>query len=612
MNKKVVSWNSNEGITKAVDFLNSFHRPGTGLKDLKRYLVNNQGLSQEQVTEALTIHQKDMESKTELSSKQNAEDNDPIESTVLLLRTEKQEEGRKLLRQFFKGEFFYCTILECLQKEYYEDLSLMAGGNEFNMTSDEVEQIFRHIPTLCKFHKLFYNDIYKGSNIGWMFVRHFNFFSMYVEYMKDCTFTVNKIREYILNDSLHRVLSNIRKRSKRRKDDMVDLLLVPLDRIVDYKNLLNKLYKYADKAHVINFEFLGKAVKKIKKTAKVVQTQKWDIANKNEMNKAQLFFGKQIDVLIPNRVILRRGMMAYKTGLASRKKMYMFFLFNDALVWTPTKAEAPKILKLWSCDVVKNSTRKLKLQTKGQFKVLNLECSSEVERDEWYEALESAIAKAKQNNTEGWSKFDSVDEKAGDISQRTYSLYQNYNRSDTIGSSPDGNGNGKSWYENKTKESHNLESSKQDHDGALWPVKIGAVTSFSASKAEEDDDQLTSDFPKVISPSAIKSPKLKENRKPNRFSADGDLDSESSPDHSIKRAGSSVFFLSLSEVVKTSPSNTAKPTDSNLLSSEKQISDNPVETRPKQGISRSFLNGVPKVDTQHKKSSSYSLRLNEL
>jgi len=634
----VVSEKPDDGVAKAVNILNSFHRQGTGVTDLQRYLVNTQGLSEAQVAKALTIHEQEMTSKIKLRSQENDGCVDPIESTVELLRTEKQEEGKKLLRKFFKGEFFYCTILECLQKEYYEDLSLIAGGNEFNMTSMEVEQIFRCIPTLYKFHKLFYNDLFKGSNIGWMFVRHCNFLNMYIQYLEDCTFTVNKMREYILDDSLQKVLSNIRKSSKRRKDDMVDLLLVPLDRIVDYKNLLNKLLKWADKAHEINFEFLGHAVKNIKDIANVIKSNKWGISNKNEMNKAQLFFGKQIDVLLPYRVILRRGMMAYKSGFTSRKKMYMFFLFNDALVWTMKKTEAPKILKLWSCSVVKNSSRKIKLETKGQFKVLNLECSSEGERDAWYETVKIAIVKAKENDTQGWSKFDSVEEKSGDIVRRTFSLYRDYDRKESIVSYTDGDKDGRSDNEIKNQESQNFERSKQDDDLGLEAVKIGAMTSFSASRSSvvQDDDEMKTDVGTLDSRSLIeqarpKSPKLKlstfdknssmKNQKLDRKRTDEDLESESSP-HSIKRAGSSLFFLSLSDVIKTSPSKAAESRDSRRVSPENRILSGPEEITPKHRKSESsprvtmqtnFENSHTPSETQkHKKSSSFSLRLNEL
>ena len=72
---------------------------------------------------------------------------------------------------------------------------------------------------------------------------------------------------------------------------MVDLLLVPLDRIVDYKNLLDKLYEYADKIHAMNYRFLGEAAKNLSKIATAIEAEKYDISNKNESRNLAAIFG---------------------------------------------------------------------------------------------------------------------------------------------------------------------------------------------------------------------------------------------------------------------------------------------------------------------------------
>lgn len=647
MKAEIVAEKQTGGIAMAVEFFNCFHWQYSGIDELKRYL-NNQGLTLSQVEEAFTIHKKEIAHELSQSDKGEIEI-DPIEAAVLFLRKDKQEEGMNLLHKFFKAEFFYCTILECLKKEYYGELAGIAKENEFSMTSKDVEEIFRCIPTLFKFHTRFYNDLQRGANIGWMFIRHLNFFNLYLEYMRDCTQTVSKIRGYILDDSLHKVLSNIRKRSKRRRDDMVDLLLVPLDRIVDYKNLVDKLYAYADKTHAMNYGFLGKAAKNLSKIAKVIETEKYDISNKNEMNKAQLFFGKGIDVLVTNRVILRRGMMAYKTKLVSlKKKMYMFFLFNDALVWSMKKNEDPNIVKLWSCSVVKSSGKKFKLQTKGQFKALNLECASEEDRDEWYDAVEAAIISATEAETSAWSNFKTTDESPGTINKRSFSLYQNHNRTETMGSDQNGDGDEKkSNQEVKTQSSQQkLKSSKEDDGLAIETFKTAEMTSFSAPKAAakmRNDDEMKGERVnglKTVSPFssqqvAQKSTKLKlsalnensdekKQRKPSCIRIEEDFDSFS---ESVKRAGtagSSIFFLSL-EDSKVSPDKSPELKDSSriVVPIGNQISPLPEETIPghrktpsspeETMQSQRRSSSVPQGEKhKHKKTPSFSLRLRDL
>jgi len=624
MKTEIVSEKQPEGVAMAVKFFNCFHWKYSNVDDLQRYLINKKGLTKGQIEEAMTIHQKEIAIKIKLDSENDAAETelDPITSTIRFLLSDKQEEGKTLLQQFLKAEFFYCTILECLKKEYYNELAKIAGGTEFNMTSKEVHEIFRCIPTLFKFHKRFYSDLNNGSNIGWMFIRLHNYFKLYVEYMKDCRLAVNTIRGHILDDSLHKVLSKIRKTSKRRKDDMMDLLIVPLDRIMDYKNLLDKLYDYADKTHTMNYGFLGEAVKNISEIAEVIEAQKYEISNKNEMNKAQLFFGKEIDILVANRVILRRGMMAYKTKMVSlKKKMFMFFLFNDALVWSMKKSEDPKIVKLWTCTVVKGKGKKFKLQTKGQFKTLNLECASEKDSEEWYDALEAAISSASETNLSAWSKFESAEQNQGSIDIRSLSLYQDWNRTETMVGDENGDGDEKkSDHEVKSQASQkNVNSSKEDDGLAIETYNAGKITSYSAPKAAVKmsyDDEMKDEKSNGLKTGpqvAQKSTKVKlsnfdenltEKSLPKAIRTDEDVDSNS---ESVKRTGSSIFFLSLSDDLKESP---IKPPESKdiprLIPVEDQISPLPEETTPMQTPKHK------KTPSNHKKSSSFSVRLSDL
>jgi len=323
--------------------------------------------------------------------------------------------------------------------------------------------------------------------------------------------------------------------------------------------------------------------------------------------------------------------------------MYMFFLFNDALVWTQKKTEVPKILKLWSCNVVKNSSRKFKLQTKGQFKTLNLECTSEAERDEWYDAVDAAIARSNENDARLWSKFDNIDENAGDITRRTFSLYHDHKKNDTSVSKPDVSNNGRSRHEIKSQASEILESSKTTDDLALETVETGTMTCFSAPKAaaaENRDDEMKRDeskstssqlsphigqkIPVVKLETLNENPSMKNSRKPSCIRIDEDFESVSvsrtysSRDQSVKRgAGSNMFIVSLSEEIKLSPDTETK--DSSRRASigdqfyekvtpkhKKSPSSPAITLRRKNSRSRSV------TPQKHKKTTSFSMRLGQL
>merc|ERR1719420_1497766 len=121
-------------------------------------------------------------------------------------------------------------------------------------------------------------DLNRGANIGKLFVKLFSFFKGYVEYMKDCTQTIEKMREYTRDKNLHKQLTKIRASSIRPKDDMVDLLLVPLDRIQDYKEFLDRLYEWTHQDHP-DYITLGKASRRIGRVAKYIEKYKYGISN---------------------------------------------------------------------------------------------------------------------------------------------------------------------------------------------------------------------------------------------------------------------------------------------------------------------------------------------
>jgi len=327
----------------------------------------------------------------------------------------KQQEGEKLINEFLDCEKAYCEILECLQKEYHVQLAKQADRNKFQMSRKEIDEIFLRIPELLKFHTGFFLDLKRGSHIGRMFVQLFKFFEGYAEYMKDCQQTVNKMRKHIRDTALYSSLLNIGERSRRQNDDMVDLLLTPLERMLDYRDFLNKLLSWTDKTMTNDYELFGKASRRIGRVAAHVEKYKYGICNQNEMNKVQKFLSDQCDILAPDRAIVRRGMMIKHTSAwTKRNKRYVFFLFNDMLLWTNKNGILQNALQLRSCEVMPSSAknyahRKFEVVYRGEkHKTLRLECDKSNERNDWYEAIKRTITAAKVTSSQAWSRSESL------------------------------------------------------------------------------------------------------------------------------------------------------------------------------------------------------------
>jgi len=435
-------------IITAVEFLNEVHDKGHKESDLRKYLLHRRGLTKAQVNEAFRIHniridknqkvrrvsQELKDQKSEMDKVWNASQEDVANKEEMMvnykgfkgsaeclevstsvngycgpkyLRAENRIVGQKLIKDFLVTEYRYIRVLECLQDEYWKELRLQADLNKIALTRSDLHDIFQRIPDLLNFHRVYYQNLSNSrNNIAHIFIRVFSCFKIYVEYMKDCTCMINKIRVHIHDKKLHRVLEQIRVSSKRPNDCLGDLLLLPLHRISDYKEFLDKLYDWADKNQEADYAYLGKALRRIGRITNYIGKYKGDICNRNEMNTVQQFLGKQCNIINNKRRIIRRGLMIRRTtGWPARKKKYVFFLFSDLLLWTSRKGEFQNVVRLCDCEVMPSDAKnnrdiKFKIVSAGRHgiqKTLLLECNLVRQRNQWFTAVSQAIEATKQS-----------------------------------------------------------------------------------------------------------------------------------------------------------------------------------------------------------------------
>merc|ERR1719385_478660 len=96
------------------------------------------------------------------------------------------------------------------------------------------------------------------------------------------------------------------------------------------------------------------------------------------------------------------------SGWTGRNKHYVFFLFNDMLLWTNKNGILQNALQLRSCEVMPSSaknfaSRKFELVYRSEkHKTLRLECDTIKERNDWYAALKRTIIAAKVKYSKAW------------------------------------------------------------------------------------------------------------------------------------------------------------------------------------------------------------------
>jgi len=280
-----------------------------------------------------------------------------------------------------------------------------------------VDLIFHRVPGFLKFHRSFYKELEMESNwrnIGNFFVQRVDVLRGHVEYIKDCRTGFKKIREYLRDKRLQRCLAQVKSRSSRHKFELGDLLLLPLERVIAYREFLNTLWDWTNEKGTSYVSF-GKASRRISRLAKYIEERQQQLSDMNEMNKIQVVLQMQYDIFAPGRRPIRQGMMICQlAGRASRgESHFIFYLFNDILLWMNRKKVLKNVLFLKNCRVFEldakdvNKEKRFKIEYEGKDRqVFILECASQRKKDEWLKAIESAIAGFTEKMEEAWCKAE--------------------------------------------------------------------------------------------------------------------------------------------------------------------------------------------------------------
>jgi len=433
-------------IKTAVEFLDGVYGRHHNEAALRKYLLQKQNLSLREVNEAFNIHrarvggrERIKKSKDEAKTTERPEvkvgvrDKDLSYATCLL--PNKRDAGKRLIYDFIRSEVKYCNLLGKLWSDYCVKLIDMALRHKLQMSPQNSKKLFQDIPQLLKFHNAFHKDLNREADIGRLFFRSVGFFKGYMDYTTSIRTVIKQLGEYAGDEVFQKLLSDIRKNSKCSPSDLVGLLIVPLDRIQEYKMFLDNLIEMADKTKR-TYKWLDKAARRITRVALNVQKLRSVINNFYEMYRIQVYLSGKVNILVDQRRIIRRGLMIRRTGgWTARNKQYVFFLFNDLLLWSSKKGVFQNFVPLHSCEVmpyqgVNNSEKKFMVvsKTKDKVKMLFLECKTWRQRNDWCVAIKKAIKSFKKLGLEKLdelslvmdieqAKVDSVSEEPNDKSE---------------------------------------------------------------------------------------------------------------------------------------------------------------------------------------------------
>ncbi|KAL4660259.1 rho guanine nucleotide exchange factor 39 [Arapaima gigas] len=243
------------------------------------------------------------------------------------------------------------------------------------------------------------------------FCQHLNYYTTYVDNIHNASKVLQV--QVKRNKAFRRFKKLQESRPEFRNTSLEDLLLLPLQRVQQYKYFLRDLTENTSPDSA-EFSKLSGAVKAVSEVAQRIQDNARSHENHLQLRRVQrLLKGQKTKVLAPGRWYIREGWLRVVPPKGTEAKAKMFFLFSDILLQTtscsplhPTNGDkfaCQHIYPLQECVVDKvfghtKSQGGLISLTFAEDKLL-LMSSDQEDINDWYRSLSSAVGQLMSRST---------------------------------------------------------------------------------------------------------------------------------------------------------------------------------------------------------------------
>uniref|UniRef100_A0A4W4GLS6 DH domain-containing protein n=1 Tax=Electrophorus electricus TaxID=8005 RepID=A0A4W4GLS6_ELEEL len=319
-----------------------------------------------------------------------------------------ERKRRRVGRELVQSEQRYCEQLDLVATYFVEILK--AKGT---LRQDIRESIFSSIKSIHLVNQTLLAHLEEGNvGLGFeQFCPHLHFYITYVDNFQ----TAKKVLMMQLkkNKAFRRFKKLQESRPEFHKQQLEDLLPLPLQRIQQYKHFLRDLTENTSPDNP-EFQQLSSAVAAVSEVAQRIQDNARSHENHLQLRRVQkLLKGRTTRLLAPGRWYIREGCLKMVPSKGTEAKPKMFFLFSDILVQAklcssihPTngnKFTCQRVYPLRECTVDKvfghtKSQGGLISLTFAQAKLL-LMSSDQENINDWYRSLCLAIGQLKSKTT---------------------------------------------------------------------------------------------------------------------------------------------------------------------------------------------------------------------
>ncbi|XP_057709696.1 FYVE, RhoGEF and PH domain-containing protein 4-like isoform X1 [Corythoichthys intestinalis] len=340
----------------------------------------------------------------------------------------------KIANELLHTERAYVARLHLLDQIFCQRLTDEAGRGSF--PAEVVRNIFSNISSIYSFHSQFLlPDLedciahwHERPGLGNVLLQHAPFLRMYADYVRNFDQAMELVRIWTERSSAFRnIIEDIQSQEVCGSLTLQHHMLEPVQRIPRYELLLRDYVKKLPPTYP-DFEFAHKSLQTISMAANHSNSAVHQAESIKRLLEIYEMVGEE-EVVNPTNEFLREGRLV---KLAARNTSAMerhLFLFNNFLLCCTPKFSLVGQRFTVRCRIgvdgmqvqeTANEDHPYAFQVSGKEKTLELQASSEQDRDDWIKVIQDAIdVFQKKNETfKSASKELNVEEPAEELGRR--------------------------------------------------------------------------------------------------------------------------------------------------------------------------------------------------
>eukprot|EP01091_Cochliopodium_minus_P020058 TRINITY_DN8645_c0_g1_i1.p1 TRINITY_DN8645_c0_g1~~TRINITY_DN8645_c0_g1_i1.p1 ORF type:complete len:895 (-),score=264.14 TRINITY_DN8645_c0_g1_i1:1640-4324(-) len=227
----------------------------------------------------------------------------------------------------------YVENLETVINDYIKPIQEMGI-----LDTNQIHGLFSTIQVIHNFNNQLYEDLKNNSSTAQIFNQYFQGFRLYSQYCVDYPKSQNLMNDLLKNNTTFKNFCAEKKKNDKKRLQLQDYLIMPIQRICKYPLLFGELLKCCPETESDDYKMITLVLDNLKKTANHVNAKKLDAERKEMVRTLEksIYVPKNFQLLEPGRFFVREGVLSL-TDESGNSCERTFYLFNDFI--TQKKSE---------------------------------------------------------------------------------------------------------------------------------------------------------------------------------------------------------------------------------------------------------------------------------